>query len=28
MPDWIPGRQNGRNVPVYYSIRIVFQMKK
>ena len=28
MPDWIPGRQNGRNVPVYYTIRVVFQLKK
>lgn len=28
MPDWIPGRQNGRNVPVYYTIRVVYQLKK
>lgn len=24
MPDWIPGRKNGRKVPVYYTLRIVF----
>lgn len=24
MPDWIPGRQNGQRVPVYYTLRIVF----
>ncbi len=24
MPDWIPGRQNGQKVPVYYTLRIVF----
>ena len=27
MPDWIPGRQNGRNVPVYYMVRIVYKMR-
>lgn len=25
MPDWIPGRQNGQRVPVYYTLRIVFR---
>lgn len=24
MPDWIPGRQDGQRVPVYYTLRIVF----
>lgn len=28
LPDWIPGRQNGRNVPVYYMIRIVYKMQR
>lgn len=28
MPRWIPGRQNGRNVPVYYTLPIVYKMKK
>lgn len=26
LPDFIPGRQNGRNVPVYYSVPIVYRM--
>lgn len=25
MPDWIPGRQDGQRVPVYYTLRIVFR---
>ena len=28
LPDWIPGRQNGRNVPVYYMVRIVYKMQR
>jgi protein TonB len=28
MPKWIPGRQNGRNVPVYYTMPIVFKLQK
>ncbi|MDP4276740.1 MAG: TonB family protein [Bacteroidota bacterium] len=28
MPKWIPGRQNGRNVPVYYTIPIVYRLQK
>lgn len=28
MPRWIPGRQNGRNVPVYYTLPVVYKMKK
>lgn len=28
MPKWIPGRQNGRSVPVYYTIPIVFRLQK
>lgn len=28
MPRWIPGRQNGRNVPVYYTLPIVFKLQK
>lgn len=28
MPRWIPGRQNGRNVPVYYTLPIMFALKK
>lgn len=27
MPNWLPGRQNGKNVPVYYTIPIVFKMQ-
>ncbi|MDD4922495.1 MAG: TonB family protein [Bacteroidales bacterium] len=26
MPNWIPGRQNGRNVPVYYTLPILFRL--
>lgn len=26
LPDFIPGRQNGRNVPVYYTVPIVYKM--
>jgi protein TonB len=28
MPRWIPGRQNGRNVPVYYTLPVVFKLQK
>jgi TonB family protein len=27
MPKWIPGKQNGKNVPVYFIIPILFQLK-
>lgn len=27
LPDWIPGKQNGRNVPVYYTCPIVFRLQ-
>ena len=27
MPKWIPGRQNGRNVPVYFTLPIVYKMQ-
>lgn len=27
LPKWIPGRQNGRNVPVYYTCPIVFKLQ-
>lgn len=26
MPDWIPGKQNGRNVSTYFTIPIVFRL--
>lgn len=26
MPRWIPGKHNGRNVPVYFTIPIVFRL--
>ena len=26
MPKWIPGRQNGRNVPVYFTLPIKYQL--
>jgi protein TonB len=26
MPRWKPGRQNGRAVPVYFTIPIIFEM--
>lgn len=28
MPKWIPGRQNGRAVPVYYTVPIVYKLGK
>ncbi len=28
MPNWIPGRQGGRNVSVYYTIPILFKLNK
>jgi len=28
MPKWIPGRQNGRNVPVYYTLPVVYKLQK
>lgn len=28
IPDWIPGKQNGRNVSVYYTVRIVYKMQR
>jgi protein TonB len=27
MPKWIPGKQNGRNVPVYYTLPVVFRLQ-
>lgn len=27
MPKWIPGMQNGRNVPVYYTLPILFKLQ-
>lgn len=27
LPKWIPGRQNGMNVPVYYTIPITFKLQ-
>lgn len=27
LPDWIPGKQNGRNVPVYYTVPITFKLQ-
>lgn len=27
LPQWIPGRQNGRNVPVYYTLPINFKLQ-
>lgn len=27
MPKWIPGKQNGRNVPVYFTLPIVFRLR-
>jgi TonB-dependent SusC/RagA subfamily outer membrane receptor len=26
MPKWIPGKQNGENVPVYFTLPIVFKL--
>ena len=28
LPQWIPGKQNGRNVPVYYTCPIVFKLQQ
>lgn len=28
MPDWIPGEQNGKKVPVYYNLPIKFKLDK
>jgi periplasmic protein TonB len=28
MPKWIPGRQNGRSVPVYFTLPVVFRLQK
>jgi len=28
MPTWTPGRQNGRNIPVYYTLPIVYKLHK
>lgn len=28
MPNWTPGKMNGENVPVYYTLPIVFRLKK
>lgn len=27
LPQWIPGKQNGRNVPVYYTVPITFKIQ-
>ena len=27
LPKWIPGRQRGRNVPVYYTVPITFKLQ-
>ncbi|WP_108823400.1 energy transducer TonB [Dysgonomonas sp. Marseille-P4361] len=27
MPKWVPGKQNGENVPVYFTLPIVFRLK-
>lgn len=27
MPNWIPGKQNGRNVPVYYTLPVSFRLQ-
>lgn len=27
MPRWIPGRQNGRNVPVYYTLPVTYRLQ-
>jgi periplasmic protein TonB len=27
MPRWIPGRQNGRNVPVYFTLPVLFKLQ-
>jgi len=28
MPDWIPGRQNGRNVPVYFTLSVLYKFQR
>ncbi|MDU1905422.1 MAG: TonB family protein [Dysgonomonas sp.] len=28
MPKWVPGKQNGRNVPVYYTLPVLFKLQK
>lgn len=28
MPSWTPGKQNGKNVPVYFTIPIAFKLKQ
>ena len=28
MPKWIPGRQNGRNVPVYFTLPVLYRLQK
>lgn len=28
MPRWTPGRQNGRNVPVYYTLPFIHKFNK
>ena len=28
LPKWIPGKQNGRNVPVYYTVPITFKLQQ
>ena len=27
LPNWIPGKQNGRNVPVFYTLPIIFRLQ-
>ncbi len=27
MPKWIPGKQNGRNVPVYFTLPVVYKLQ-
>lgn len=27
LPNWIPGKQNGKNVPVYYTVPITFKLQ-
>ncbi len=28
MPKWVPGKQNGRSVPVYYTLPVLFKLQK
>lgn len=28
MPTWTPGKSNGRNIPVYYSLPVVYKLNK